>query len=168
VRHHVRAVFCGHNHLYWHADKDGVAYFISGGAGAPLDASPEQGGYLHYLVVNVNGATFNTQILQPWHLEVNTPGEGSVLVANTNYEPVDAGGIVLRAAAPRLGEHLTVTAVVRYKDKIKLIDAQIQSVTPDAGGRTDTVTVRATLPPARTVEISVSPQPGDAAKPAQP
>ena len=168
VQHHVRAVFCGHNHLFWHAVKDGVDYFISGGSGAPLDASPEQGGYLHYLVIGVSGGTFTTQILQPWHLEVNTPGDGRVWVANTNKCPVDAVGITLHVATPRPGEHLTATAAVRYKDKSKPVNVQIVSVTPDAGANTVTVTVRATLPPARTVEISVSPLSSDAAKPARP
>ena len=73
VKNKVRAVFCSHNHIYWHAVKDGVAYFISGGAGAPLDASPEKGGYLHYLSVRVDGGGITTQIEQPWHLEVDYP-----------------------------------------------------------------------------------------------
>lgn len=168
VRYHVRAVFCGHNHLYWHASKDSVEYFISGGAGAPLDASPEQGGYLHYLVIDVNAATFTTQILQPWHLEVHSPDSGSAWIANTNPTPVVADGITLHIAAPLPGQHLAVMATVRYKDKTKPADAQILSIAPDAGGRTVTVTVRATLPAARTLEISVSPRAFDTAKAAQP
>lgn len=169
VRRHIRAVFCGHNHLYWHAPKDGVDYFISGGAGAPLDASPEQGGYLHYLVIAVNGKQFTTQVLQPWHLEVNYPsGAGRVWVANTNKAPVVADGVTLHVPAPKPGERLVAAAAVTYKDKSKPAAAQILSVTPDAGGKTATVGVRATLAPSRTTEISVGPPMTTAAKPAQP
>ena len=49
VKYKVRAVFCGHNHIYYHTVQDGVDYYISGGGGAPLDADPEHGGYLHYV-----------------------------------------------------------------------------------------------------------------------
>lgn len=30
------AVFCGHDHLYYHTDRDGVRYVVSAGGGAPL------------------------------------------------------------------------------------------------------------------------------------
>jgi hypothetical protein len=37
-RHHVRAVFAGHIHAYEHLEHGGVHYFVTGGAGAPLDS----------------------------------------------------------------------------------------------------------------------------------
>jgi 3',5'-cyclic AMP phosphodiesterase CpdA len=36
VKYHVRAVFCGHDHLYYHTTRDGVTYLVTGGGGAPL------------------------------------------------------------------------------------------------------------------------------------
>lgn len=48
----VNAVFCGHEHLYNHQKRDGVNYFITAGAGAPLYASPARGGFYHYLRVS--------------------------------------------------------------------------------------------------------------------
>jgi hypothetical protein len=35
-RHRVRAVFAGHDHAYERMERNGVRYFVSGGAGAPL------------------------------------------------------------------------------------------------------------------------------------
>ena len=162
VKYHVRAVFCSHNHIYWHQVKDGVDYFITGGAGAPLDATPDAGGYLHYMQVTVDGTKVSTQVLQPWHLEVHYPdGDGvgtgaeRVWVANTNYFPVTAGHITLHLAAPPAGQQFVVTAGVNYKSKIKATPAQIVSVKPITNGQ-DEVAVLAVLPRARTTEISVT------------
>ncbi len=35
VRYHPRAVFCGHDHLYYRTTRDGVTYIVTGGGGAP-------------------------------------------------------------------------------------------------------------------------------------
>ncbi|MBV9850697.1 MAG: metallophosphoesterase [Armatimonadetes bacterium] len=36
VKYHPRAVFCGHDHLYYRTRRDGVNYIVTGGGGAPL------------------------------------------------------------------------------------------------------------------------------------
>ena len=36
VKYKVRAVFCGHDHLYYRTVRDGVPYLVTGGGGAPL------------------------------------------------------------------------------------------------------------------------------------
>lgn len=36
VKYHVEAVFCGHDHMFYHTNRDGVRYFITGGGGANL------------------------------------------------------------------------------------------------------------------------------------
>ncbi len=58
----VDCVFCGHEHLYNHQEKDGIHYFITGGAGAPLYAEPDRGGFYHYLVVSVGEETFTVEV----------------------------------------------------------------------------------------------------------
>jgi len=35
VKYHPRAVFCGHDHLYYRTTRDGVTYVVTGGGGAP-------------------------------------------------------------------------------------------------------------------------------------
>ncbi len=62
VEHGVSAVFAGHEHLYNHQERDGIHYFITGGAGAPLYAPPERGGFYHYLVVTVGERTFTVDV----------------------------------------------------------------------------------------------------------
>jgi hypothetical protein len=46
-------VFLGHEHLYHFQKRDGVPYYITGGAGANLYAPPELGGFHHFLLVHV-------------------------------------------------------------------------------------------------------------------
>lgn len=55
VRHKARigAVFAGHEHLYSLEERDGIRYYITGGAGANLYAPREQGGFHHFLAVRV-------------------------------------------------------------------------------------------------------------------
>jgi hypothetical protein len=57
VRHRsiIRAVFAGHEHLYHYQKRDGVAYYTTGGGGAPLYTAPELGGFHHFLLVRVSG-----------------------------------------------------------------------------------------------------------------
>lgn len=62
VQHGVDAVFAGHEHLYNYQKKDGILYFITGGAGAPLYASPDRGGFYHYLLVTVAEDTFTVEV----------------------------------------------------------------------------------------------------------
>ena len=172
VKYGVRAVFCGHNHIYWHQAKDGVDYYISGGGGAPLDATPENGGYLHYVAVQVDGAKITTEVLQPEHLEVEYPdGETKVgasqrvWVTNTNFEPVTVRHVVLHVAVPPAGQTLTATAMLAYKKKNRPLAVQILSQTPGSVSGTLEVVVSATLPKARTAEITVAPMVKTASQP---
>jgi hypothetical protein len=55
-------VFMGHEHLYNHSRRDGVDYFITGGAGAPLYAPPQDGGYYHYLVATVTNTDYQVNV----------------------------------------------------------------------------------------------------------
>jgi hypothetical protein len=50
----ISAVFAGHEHLYHHANRDGIDYYITGGGGADLHAPPERGGFHHFLLVRVS------------------------------------------------------------------------------------------------------------------
>jgi hypothetical protein len=164
VKYGVRAVFAGHNHIYWHANKDGVDYFISGGAGAPLDASPDQGGFLHYLVVHVDGNKISTDILQPWHLSVTYPtGDGNgqssetALVENTNHTSVTVSDIDFHINAPVV-PGIAAMASVNYKGKkAKPTPANIVSQTLSADGKTETVVVEIAAKSARTTEVTVMP-----------
>lgn len=53
-RYKVRYVFFGHNHLYAKRIINGRVEIITGGAGSPLYAEKERGGYYHYVKVRVD------------------------------------------------------------------------------------------------------------------
>ncbi|MFP4249760.1 MAG: metallophosphoesterase family protein [Armatimonadota bacterium] len=58
----VNAVFHGHEHLYHHQERDGIHYFITGGAGAKPYVEPENGGFHHYLLVSVEDDGFVVEV----------------------------------------------------------------------------------------------------------
>jgi hypothetical protein len=69
----VRAVFSGHEHLFSHEppeQHDGIEYFVVGGAGAPLYATPDRGGFSHYMVVRLTGSDVSYLPIEPGRLYV--------------------------------------------------------------------------------------------------
>lgn len=112
-RYPVKAVFSGHEHLFWHEppeSHDWIHYFVAGGAGAPLYAPPEKGGFAHYLVVQVKGSGGSTQVtyttVEPGHLGIGegatTPDGDTLWFSNGN----DTGSATL----PVRGVALTLPA----------------------------------------------------------
>src|SRR6202022_4635783 len=61
----VKAIFAGHEHLFDHRTRDGIEYFVSGGAGAPLYAPPDKGGFSHYLVMRMRGDKMEYSLIEP-------------------------------------------------------------------------------------------------------
>ncbi len=76
--HNIRIVFQGHEHLYWKKEVDGIIYMITGGAGAPLEGEPQNGGFYHFVVVTVNGTHVKTNVFLPDYF-------------NVKYSPSDLG-----------------------------------------------------------------------------
>jgi predicted phosphodiesterase len=54
-KYRVDAVFSGHEHMYKRMVFGGVKYLVSGGGGIIQHIAGRDGGFLHYLVVRVNG-----------------------------------------------------------------------------------------------------------------
>jgi Calcineurin-like phosphoesterase len=98
----VRGVFSGHIHLFWHEppeDHDQIDYFVAGGAGAPLYATPENGGFSHYLLVRVSGTGRDTKVtydvIEPGHLSVMPTGKPNEFwLVNSNNADVPMRRIV--------------------------------------------------------------------------
>ncbi|MDE2125407.1 MAG: metallophosphoesterase [Armatimonadetes bacterium] len=159
VRAGVHQVFSGHEHLYHASVHDGISYVISGGSGAPSDAAPEDGGFQHYLLVHVHGATVRWLVLQPWRLFAypqprSANGARSVLLANYNLADVPMVGELSTAD---IGRHYTVSAVSRYKGKVKTLPYTLAH--PRIPGVID---VRVIVPGARPALITITPQRGGA------
>ncbi len=94
----VKAVFSGHEHLYTHERHDGIDYFILGGAGAPLYASPEDGGFAQYLVVRLHGDQPTYDVIEPGRLFVEAApspakSETKLWVVNSNNSDLPLRGI---------------------------------------------------------------------------
>jgi len=66
-RHRVSAVFSGHYHMYGKAERDGVRYIITGGAGGMMGDQPdaEQGHFFHYCQVTVQGPDVSIAVIKP-------------------------------------------------------------------------------------------------------
>ncbi len=63
-------VFAGHEHLYMNLGRRGnIHYVISGGGGGPIRTAPEEGGFHHYLWVQVNGDTVSWSVMKPGNVE---------------------------------------------------------------------------------------------------
>ncbi|MCK5161121.1 MAG: hypothetical protein KAQ99_06055, partial [Candidatus Aureabacteria bacterium] len=61
-RYGVRYFIAGHERFYNRCENKGVIQYISGGAGAPLKVSEENGGFHHYLIVKVKDGNVDIQI----------------------------------------------------------------------------------------------------------
>lgn len=63
-------VFAGHDHRYLNVGKRGnIQYVISGGGGGPIRTDPEEGGFHHYLWVQVNGDNVSWSVVRPGNIE---------------------------------------------------------------------------------------------------
>ncbi len=125
-RYPVKAVFSGHEHLYWRelaAEHDGIDYFVAGGAGAPLYAPPDQGGFSHYLVVRLSQGKVSYDVVEPGRLYVEEApapeGEARFWIVNSNdtAQPLALRGLAVEVPAS-LGAcaDLTVTAETLKRD----------------------------------------------------
>jgi 3',5'-cyclic AMP phosphodiesterase CpdA len=161
VKYGVRAVFCGHDHLYWHGVRDGIDYFVAGNAGAPMDAPPDQGGFLGYMIVGVDGNKIETEAIPAWDIQVRTirgndgaSSTGSIAIDNSEYNPLLLRGITVSMPA---GTSYSVAGAADYKGKSKPVKTSIVSQTPSADGKSVTVTIAAEVPHARTTILTVGP-----------
>jgi len=53
-KHDVKMVFAGHRHMFKESEFGGVKYIVSGGGGMLIEIPESEGGFLHYLRVQVN------------------------------------------------------------------------------------------------------------------
>lgn len=75
----VKYDFQGHDHVFNHQTHEGIEYYISGGAGAPLDAPPEDGGYFHFMVVHVDGEKVEIDPIPAGAIQVTPTSDGEIV-----------------------------------------------------------------------------------------
>ncbi|MFL6193662.1 MAG: metallophosphoesterase family protein [Thermoanaerobaculia bacterium] len=160
-RYPVKAVFSGHEHLYWREAHDGIDYFVAGGAGAPLYASPDRGGFSHYLVVRVTGATVNYDLIEPGRLSLSNGSggkdEAKVWIVNSNdlTQPLLLRGLDVQVPAS-LGDcaALTVGGELRRGAEGEPIEGfAIESCAPAPGGN---LRLHLKAPPLRQGSVAVT------------
>jgi hypothetical protein len=160
VQYHVRAVFNGHAHLSYHVNKDGIDYYIAGNAGAPMDAAPENGGYLGYTLVHVDGAKIWTENMIPWTVLLRTVSgndgkskTAQVAVSNYSFSDLDLRGVSV--IMPKATGYVAA-AETRYKGKSPAVDIAIDHVEPGPTSKTQRVVLAFKSTQARTTYITVS------------
>jgi 3',5'-cyclic AMP phosphodiesterase CpdA len=149
-RYPVKAVFSGHEHIYYRepaAQHDGIDYFVAGGAGAPLYAPPDRGGFSHYLVVRLSGTKVTYDVVEPGRLsleeapaEAGSPGEMKFWIVNSNDidQPLPLRGIdrEVLGGVKSLGgcDSLAVTAAAKKRDAWVAVDGVAIDSCVAAGG----------------------------------
>lgn len=108
----VKVVFAGHIHDYRHIEKDGIPYYVTGGAGAETQY-PERNGFYHYLLVDVAGGAVTVKVVEPYHMwytcEPECDGTNSdlrVSIVNTLYSllPLRFSGVLVNVPTPPAGK----------------------------------------------------------------
>ena len=121
----VKLVVEGHDHVYDAQNHDGIDYRIAGGAGAPLDGVPGDGGFFHFMLVHVHGSELTATLIPAGTLEILPIKEGVVAAANYAYADLPVTNLRIQSSfRPK-----SVTAdVTSKKGKKKEIEAKIVSI----------------------------------------
>lgn len=60
----VKGVFSGHIHGYMKGERGGVPYYVSGGGGAYLHFYGSEGGYYHFLLIDIDGENIKVRVVK--------------------------------------------------------------------------------------------------------
>jgi 3',5'-cyclic AMP phosphodiesterase CpdA len=158
----VKAVFQGHEHLFYQApDDDTVKYYVAGGAGAPLYARPEAGGFSHYLVVQVKDNNPVITVVEPGHfyVERGTHGHAAWLVNSTDTPlPARRVEVSIPVSTGRCAELVASTSLMTWDNKPIPVPVEITRCTTANGRRNLTLTVAGDVPRRSSVPINVQRQ----------
>lgn len=119
----VKGVFEGHDHVYDRQSHDGIDYVISGGAGAPLDAATEKGGFFHYLLVHVKDGKTDINVIPANAIQVVTEG-GHTRVSNYADVDIELQDLTVNLPSRPSG----VSGVVDKKGKLSKIPVELTKV----------------------------------------
>ncbi len=144
----------GHDHIYNRQVHDGIDYRIAGGAGAPMDGPPEDGGFFHFLLVHVHNGKLESTLVPIDTLEVLPLGDGVAAVSDYAYIDLPLTNVVIESSfAPK-----SISAsYTTKKKKSKGVDARIVSVQRSGNGYRARVALVA--PHAHAVTVRLSPGP---------
>ena len=165
VKYGVKHVFSGHEHLFAQSVHDGINYIVTGGGGAPSSDPPTEGGFQHYLLLEVNGPKVSFDVFEPWRLfaevgPVQPDGSCSALVSNYRHTLVS---VSVQFPTDALGANAAASASWTYKGTTHPFESPLEAkIIPSR--MTGTTTVRVTVPASRAVTVTLAPATKDGPK----
>ncbi len=174
-RYPVRAVFAGHEHLFWHEppeQHDFLDYFVAAGGGAPSYSPPDRGGFTHYLLVRVKGDAVSYDLIEPGRLYVEPAARTAPdtarawLINGTRLGNLTLPGIELEVPADLGGcaDLAVSTDLRRFNGQPRAVPVEIVSCLPD--GTVNRLRLRATgVPQGSSVPVVIRRRPAGAAVP---
>lgn len=117
-------VFAGHWHTYKKFIKEGIVYYITGGGGAEISGEPQEGDFLHYLMVKVKDSVVSVKVFQPngiW-ADYETRDNGAKTVAQVtaifrNFMSMKIGGLKLTMPSLKNGENYQASGCKIWEQK---------------------------------------------------
>jgi hypothetical protein len=120
----VKMVVEGHDHIYNAQVHDGIDYRIAGGAGAPMDGDPEEGGYFHFLLVHVHKGKLKPTVIPLGTLEVVPLSDGVAAVCDYAHADLPLTNVLISSSFKPSSVSAGYT---NKKKKTVEVDAQIVS-----------------------------------------
>jgi len=127
--HNVKGVFESHDHVFNLQNHDGIQYVITGGAGAPLDAPPQDGGFFHYLIIKVSGGQMSMEVIPLDGIQVVRVGEQVRVSAYCPYD-IELNDFTFDWPS----RPSSVTAVLDKKGKKSPVQVSLTGVDREASG----------------------------------
>ena len=173
-KYHVTTVFSGGQPLYSSSTQDGVNYVNTGGGGSPSTAAPENGGFIHYVLVTVSGDNVSVAPLEPGRVDVRfaQPEPGVATVYNSSPFPLTVNHVAIAVPSVWRAKHVGLLGAARlavYQVTAAGVGpngagAEAAAVDLEPGksvgvGQPDVLYVRVLVPADSAVNIKIQPAP---------
>jgi calcineurin-like phosphoesterase family protein len=156
----VRAVFSGHEHLYWRESHDAIDYIVMGGGGSPVYAPPDRQGFSGYLLVTVSGSKVAYDVIEPGRLfqedgGTDRSGEVRSWIVNSNDADIALRGVRVKVpgASSACADLVPEARVTSWDRSTAPVDVNLLSCVPAGGGLDVTLGLKA--PRGKSVEVSL-------------
>lgn len=159
AQYHVKAVFQGHEHLFYQTTNRGVLYYVAGGAGASKYAPPQNGGFSHYVVVEMKGNTPAISVVEPglFYVEHGTHGHAAWLI-NSSDIPLPARRVEFKVpdSVGPCADLVASTSLKTWKGQPIPVPVTITNCTTSGNERELTLAVTGEVPRRSSVPIDVA------------
>jgi len=127
----VKMVVEGHDHIYNAQVHDGIDYRIAGGAGAPMDGDPEEGGYFHFLLVHAHNGKLDATVIPMGTFEIVPLKDGEAAVCDYANTELPLNNVVISSSFKP--SSLTASYTTKKKKTVD-VEAKIVSTTKVGNG----------------------------------